>query len=320
MGTEEARRIPTVHIEPNVASETALGAVDRINEGSEVQNNYNAGQETRATDHAIEDGQGNPTSKRAKVRRLRRKTKEKTKSLLGMDGHITSDSEADAQQDVAQQLHNDPAFNPAQIRPSTSEHLDGPHSSPKRALKSVATAITHPKNTIKDKMTKTAAGKLSGAQRPYLSPEADREFLQAHDNLSQVTSRRASSKASDNDTDDAAGKARREVEKLEDHRQSLKAGWTTSRHVDRVRVVQNMLPPFPNRESFVERDPAGNNVRYRWEKFIGYVSIGVFGWTPILTVARSSYTILDPSQPSTSMISTIFLSTLILCHGLWRDS
>ncbi|KAL2047929.1 hypothetical protein ABVK25_011198 [Lepraria finkii] len=47
---------------------------------------------------------------------------------------------------------------------------------------------------------------------------------------------------------------------MEVHRESLRAAWTTRRHVRRVRVV-------PKR--YVERDDGGNFVRYDWLGWLG---------------------------------------------------
>ena len=263
---------PSTNVRFQPASETALGAVDKVTDDAEARVESNNGLPEAGTDNGAEDGAAALTSKIAKMRRLGRRTKEKTRTLLSMDGETSLDSEEEALHHVARQVHEDPAFNPAQMVAGDPPRVEGQQPSPKKALKSVASAIIHPRDTIKDKMTRTAAGKLSGAQRPYLSPEADREFLQAHDNLSQLASRGGSRQVSENDTDETEDQAREKVEKLESHRRSLKVGWTTGRHVDRVRVVQNMLPPFPDHEYFVERDGANNYVRYQWEKFIGYVS------------------------------------------------
>lgn len=152
-------------------------------------------------------------SKRTRIRSLKNKSKAKTKGLLGMDKSDNSKSEEYQANDrsVSQDFDGEPAFNPSHVMSKKSPDIHGIATSPKKAMKSIGSAIAHPKDTIKSKITTSAAGKMSRAQRPFLSPEADREFLEAHDDLSRVTSTQASKQVSEDEGSAQEGWARHKV-------------------------------------------------------------------------------------------------------------
>lgn len=167
---------------------------------------------------------------------------------------------------VEQSLLNDPAFNPARIvsqkPPSLSEDNE---STLKDSVKAVATIVAHPKEAIRSKATRTAAEKISRAQRPVISPAQDRHFLELHENLSRSHS------GFNEAPNEQEQHLRAELNQAEDQRASLKTAWTIGRQVDRVRVVQNIYSKFPDKSAFEERDEDNKLVRVKWEKYIGYV-------------------------------------------------
>lgn len=167
-----------------------------------------------------------------------------------------------------QDLLHDPAFNSAQIVSQKPPALSNNNESTlKDNVRAVATVVAHPKEAIKAKATKAAAGRISRAQRPVISPEEDRQLLDLHENLSRHQSN------IDGSTTEQEQQLRSELKHIEDHRASLSTAWTVGRHVDRVRVTKNRFTSFPDRSAFEERDAEGNIVRIRWEKYIGYVSV-----------------------------------------------
>ena len=171
-------------------------------------------------------------------------------------------------------VSHDPAFNPAHVLSHPPPPLGKHQGDVKDDLKSIATAIVHPVESVKSRATRTAAGKMSKVQRPFLSPEEDRQFLSKHEELSRVASPRSSwAQQSGEEQDQEEAALRIQLEDLEDHRSSLEAAWNLGRHVDRVRVVRNKVPNFPVKASFEERDEKGNVVRRKWEKYVGYVRL-----------------------------------------------
>lgn len=64
---------------------------------------------------------------------------------------------------------------------------------------------------------------------------------------------------------------RLKLERLETHRESLRIAYMTSRHIDRVRAVPKRHLEFPKREAFLNKGQDGGVVRFRWERYLGYV-------------------------------------------------
>ena len=209
-----------------------------------------------------------PGRSKGKIR-VTSRAKSKTKRLLKVDAATAVDFEEDYS---LNDLKDNPAFAPSHL---TKKRRLRPVKTADKTLKtfhSIGNAIIHPKDAIKSKATKTTANQLSKADRPYLSQKADLEYLQAHDNLKRAESIHSSKRGtSDEEQNDSVGNHRENVRKLEAHRESLRAAWTTSRHVRRVRVVPKRHIDFPDNEFFVERDNNGNIAHYDWMKWLGYV-------------------------------------------------
>ena len=98
------------------------------------------------------------------------------------------------------------------------------------------------------------------------------EFLQAHDNLKRAESTSSSKQGtSDEERNSLLGGHRDKIREIEEHRESLRAAWTTSRHVRRARVVPKRHINFPNNEYFLKKNERGELVGYDWLKWLGYV-------------------------------------------------
>lgn len=214
------------------------------------------------------------SSKRERLRGLGSRTKTKAKRLLTLDR--ASEREGAASRDGTTGLslvQEDPAFNTSKLIKKDSLSVGGAAGKALGALQTVAETVAHPKESLKSKATKTTAGKLSRLERPYISKKADLDFLQAQVNLrDEEASRSSMYDAQGAERISREDDLRETVEQLEAHRWSLRVAWTTSRHVDRVRVVVKKPISFPDREAFLERDADGGVVRFRWEKWLGYVS------------------------------------------------
>lgn len=249
----------------HIGPETSVSDVTRF-DVSETTNDPEEGQ-TSPSDDGRTATMPRP-SKRKRISGLTRRTKAKTKKILKLDSAVENYESEEAGEGSLDIMKHDPAFNTSQLvkkkrfRPGkTADKTLG-------AIQSIGNAVVHPIKSAK----KTTAGQLSKAERPFLSQKADAELLQAHDNLKRAESTNSSKQGrSDGEQESAVGGHRDKVREMEEHRESLRAAWTTSRHVRRVRVVPKRHIDFPDNEYFVERVKRGEVVRYDWIKWLGHV-------------------------------------------------
>ena len=217
------------------------------------------------------------------LRSLKSKTKEKMKQLLGVTDAKTVGDTLHESDDITDQITGDPAFNPGVIENQRRRSKRERAKATLDSVSSFATGLSSPKNAIKGKATRTTAGKLSKVERPYLSHDADIEFLEASDNLSRAEPSLSSGQVtSDEDLKDLIGGHRAKLNEMRAHRESLRLSHATSRHVNRVRVVPKRHLDFPKWEAFFRSHGEGGTFnKYDWLKWIGhvlvwYVPSGVF--------------------------------------------
>ena len=241
-----------------------------MSEQSDLQYGWNIG--NGDTDSlAVQANSTSPPSKRDRARNLAQRTKKKTKNLLNLNHASDSDSEVSSQGD---DIFADPAFNPGKILEGKPPQLREQRSIDlTEKVKSIGSAIAHPRRAIRDTATKSAAVKISSVQRPYLSAESDRNLLAAHDNLAEAISSQSSIHAEDSDEGGARERqARSELETVTEYRASSKTAWTIGRHVQRVRVVQ-AISERPRRQDFVCPDPRGQQKRLQWDVWIARLAL-----------------------------------------------
>ena len=246
-----------------------------LQEPNQLQNQYgnsddisSSGKEASGSaDGSFEKMPG--VSKRERLSGLTSRTKARTKKLLRIEGPEPSQRDQ-AENGALKMLDRDPAFRTSALE---KKKRFRPGKSAEKVLGGVQTignAVVHPKDAVKRGATKTTAGQLSKAERPYLSRKADLQLLEAYDNLQQAESTASSRKGStDEEQDEIVGRHRDTVKEMEAHREGLQAAWTTSRHVRRVRVVPKRQINFPNNDYFIERDKQGNPSGYDWAKWLG---------------------------------------------------
>ena len=249
------------------------------------------GPETSSSDalfhlsETIEDGQASASddgslvkmpamSKRKGFSGLTRRTKATTKNLLRLDGAPEDGRSEEGGEGLLDDMKHDPAFNSSQlikkktVRPGKTAHKT------LGAIQSIGNAVVHPMQSARSTVTKTTANQLSKAERPFISQKSDVEFLQAHENLNRAESTSPSKQGtSEEEQESLIGGHRDKIREMEENRESLRAAWTTSRHVRRVRVVPKRQINLPDNECFVERDKHGAFVRYDWLKWLGYVML-----------------------------------------------
>lgn len=251
----------------------------RDGDGIHVGNSRLVAEQSDTSDDGGIHGSRSPT-KTKRLRILAQKTKMKTKRLLkSEDGGSTIEEGEDEKDPIAGCLDGDPAFNTRKLYRKKRLSVGGTADKALGAIQSIATSVVHPKQALKSKATKTTAGQLSKVERPYLSRKADLDFLDAHDNLNHAESTRSSRQAKSDDERDVISKdLQGKIEEMEAHRQSLRAAWTTTRHVSRVRVVPKRNIDFSSNEIFISMD--NNRKHFDWLKWLGYV---IFHF-PILTI------------------------------------
>lgn len=249
--------------------EMSASGAPRVN-ALETTNAHEEGQASPSDDGSTEKIIG--TSKRKRLSSLTRRTKEKTKKFFKLDGAAVDELSKDEEEDLLDNMKNDPAFNSSQLVKKKRFRPGKTVDKTLGAIQSIGNAVVHPIKSAKSTAIRTTAGQLSKAERPFLSQKADREFLQAHDNLKRAESTSSSKQGtSDQEQESLIGGHRDKIGEMEEHRESLRAAWTTSRHVRRVRVVPKRHINFPDNEKFVERDERGGFVNYNWLKWLGYV-------------------------------------------------
>lgn len=203
------------------------------------------------------------------------KIQAKTKQILHVNG---GEENEPIKTEALSIIDSDPAFRPHKLIDSqkeTDNEKDKRDQSPVSGkasgkLRSIAKAITHPKDSIKKKATKTTAAKLSSTQRPYISQAADLDLLDAH---KEACSAQASSQnvSTDGQTDIFDEAYWRNFNEMKAHRESLHVAWTTNRHVTRVRVVPKRHMEYPDRNDFAVRDAKGHLVNFDILKWLGHV-------------------------------------------------
>ena len=261
-----------------------LGSASSASDVSHFKSKTTAEEEPSLNHNGSIESMSRPTT-RKRLANLSGRTKAKTKKLFSLDGFETDEQSEDDQEDLLDILKNDPTLSGSQAIKKKRFHPAKTVDKMFGAIQSIGNAVVHPVKSVKSTATRTTASKLSKAERPFLSQKADVEFLQAHDNLkcaeSTISSKRGTS---DEEQESMIDGHRERVREMEEHRESLRVAWTTSRHV--VRVVSQRRINFPDNEYFVERDEHGNFVRYEWLKWLGHVILLHLGFEASVLTSR----------------------------------
>ena len=201
-----------------------------------------------------------------------RNSKVKIKRFFNVDGStVTSKSEPE-EDGVLDGLKYDAAFHTGAL---VKKKRFRPAKAADKSLgnmRSFGKAVIHPIDSIKSKATHTTAIRISKAERPFLSPEADKEYLEAHDNLKRAESISSSKQGtSDEEHESIVGDYRNRLQKIEAHRESLRAAWITSRHVRRVRVVPKKHIDLSGNHDFFCNSERGTSWCNGWLEWLGHV-------------------------------------------------
>lgn len=207
---------------------------------------------------------------------LRSKAKKKAKRLIKIaeGSSLSEDNEEDQFLDaVVEEINQSAAFDADKVLNASGLGNVSRKQRTKNILQGTAGAITHPIASIKSKATRKTAEKLAKS-RPYLSNQADLDFLEAHDNLNQAKDAQNTSDDEDamEDNLNNINHYEKKFHTIERSREEMRVAWVTGRHVHRVRVVDKIPPPFPSDEYF-ERPNDQGSTEFKWGKWIGYVSM-----------------------------------------------
>ncbi|ATZ48696.1 hypothetical protein BCIN_03g08810 [Botrytis cinerea B05.10] len=204
---------------------------------------------------------------------LRSKAKAKAKRLFTIDDSdfTSEDHEEDKYFDaVVEEVNQSPAFDAGKIL-NTSRLGNGSRTErTKNILQGTADAIAHPIASIKSKATRKTAGKLAKS-RPYLSNQANFDFLEAHDDLQQAKDAQHAGDDEDANEDNINNidYFEKRVDKIQRNREEMRVAWVTDRHVHRIRAVEKIPPPFPPVQHFERKDDHGFT-EFKWGEWIGY--------------------------------------------------
>ncbi|KAI9760674.1 MAG: hypothetical protein M4579_001538 [Chaenotheca gracillima] len=256
----------SVPVEPDVSPPGAIDTASLV-DGDGISSSPTQFSSSQSSAH------DNPpdSSKRIRLKQFSRRAKEKTKKLLPThDAPKKHQIGNNVDGDAIERIDANPAFNPRKLPSKKVRTGNGPIEETVDLLASVGASILKPREAIKKKATRATADRISKVGHPYLSHKADIQFLQANDVLPSSDSSRASSTS---DTVPLTPYSQVEVDRLEEHRESMRVAWTTSRHVSRARVVPKRHLKFPERAAFREFDKDGNFVRFQWEMWLGYAVV-----------------------------------------------
>lgn len=221
-----------------------------------------------ASDSGVEDASSN-RSKRQSLRQLGKSIKTAPKRVLlhmnrDTDKHIDGKHRMDVGGKEIEGITDNPAFNTGEVVKSQEETDDQNHSLA-QSLSSKAHYILHPQ----EKARKKAAQNFQPTQHPFLTSKADRELLDAHEDLRKEG---LDDEDADTNTDpEEIDKRIAKVNKLESERADMRDAWITSRHVQRARISRTGLVAFPNGKDYRVLDEQGNFLRFQWERYLGHV-------------------------------------------------
>ncbi|KAK4983177.1 hypothetical protein LTR66_008929 [Elasticomyces elasticus] len=205
------------------------------------------------------------TTKRKKLRSIGHRAKQKTKRLLhvgnGQDHVEKVEGRTDSHH--IRHLDDNAAFGPPSVVHKEPLTLSNVADKARSAAITAAHTVAHPRKSAKEK----AAGLLAFGSEPYLDHEADCELLHAHDQLSRARSNENPASEEDSDLEWWQEK----VDSLEARRESKKVAYTTSRHIQRVRVVPESQFVFMEKAEFYARNEDGSRGRFQYGRFLRYL-------------------------------------------------
>jgi len=153
------------------------------------------------------------------------------------------------------------AFNPQKAFDEQANTIS-PARRNARKVKRAFSAVAHPKDFAKRK----AAKRLAVGEHLYLSQQTDQSLVKMYEELKD-----AETKGEGNmEPDISVDTLRDDIDELEGHREALNVGWTTTRFINRARVVQPGQFPKPRIEDYRTKTSDGKTTT-DWLPYIGHV-------------------------------------------------
>jgi len=248
------------------------------------------------------------SSTKERVKSLGRETKAKTKNLLHLNKHTLAPEEeatAGLEDDPYQDFRHDPAFDPAQLvapKPSLSTRIAG-------GLSNGVKIIVHPQDAAK----KFAASKAAIKDRPYLSEEADKEFLDAQDSLSRAKT--DAFQSNDSGDHEAVDDQRERVRRIENLRQSRKVAWTSSRHFRRALVFPKREFPSPAKEDHSYVDAQTGERRVDWMAWLQARQLNAMQSFAVNRMGQVDFT---GQPPFDREASSRFIERILIASSPWQ--
>ena len=248
------------------------------------------------------------SSTKEKVKSLGRETRAKTKNLLHLNRNILSPEEQATEgqeNDPYEDFRHDPAFDPSQLvaqKPKLSTRIAGGFSNGVKI-------IVHPQDAAK----KFAASKAAIKDRPYLSEEADKEFLDAQDSLSRARTSAFHSNASDDH--EAVDDQRERVQRIEGLRQSRKVAWTSSRHFRRALVFPKREFPLPAKEDYSHVDAQTGERRVNWMAWLQARQLNAMQSFAVNRMGQVDFT---GQPPFDKEASSRFIERILIASSPWQ--
>ncbi|KAI4743242.1 hypothetical protein E4T50_06398 [Aureobasidium sp. EXF-12298] len=261
----------------------------------------------------MDEASSGPSPKRSsstkeRVKSLGRGTKAKTKNLLHLNKHtLAPEEEATKGQedDPYEEIRHDPAFDPSQLvsqKPSLSTRIAGGFSNGVKI-------IVHPQDAAKQ----LAASKAAIKDRPYLSEEADKEFLDAHDNLSKAQT--SASHPNGSADQEAVDDQRERVQRIEALRQSRKVAWTSSRHFRRAIVFPKREFTPPPKEDYTYVDTQTGERRINWLAWLQACQLNAIQSFATNRMGQIDYT---GQPPFDREASSRFVERILIASSPWQ--
>jgi hypothetical protein len=248
------------------------------------------------------------SSTKERVKSLGRETKAKTKNLLHLNKNTLSPEEeatAGLEDDPYEDFRQDPAFDPSQLvtaKPKLSTRIAG-------GISNGVKIVVNPRDAAK----KFAASKAAIKDRPYLSEEADKEFLDAQDSLSRAKT--SALHSNDSGDHEAVDDQRERVKRIEDLRKSRKVAWTSSRHFRRALVFPKREFPPPAKEDYSYVDAHTGERRVNWMAWLQARQLNAMQSFAVNRMGQVDFT---GQPPFDREASSRFIERILIASSPWQ--
>ena len=209
-------------------------------------------------------------------------------------------------------LDNNPAFDPSHLVGNRMVTVGGTADKILGTIQTTGKIIAHPRHAAKRK----AASKMAVQDRPYLSQNADIEYLDAHADLSRAQSSHEDDMSDDELTSVNLERTQRRVEHLDDVRDGRKVAWLTGRHIHRVMVLPKREPVPPKKENFYIIDPETGKRR-----FDAYSYVSENTRYLLKTFAINQMGDIDPAgtQPFSQDVILRYVERILISSSPWQS-